>query len=84
MKTLEISTAIKPLSEYAADFDEGMILLTYNNIPLAVIVSLKDMEQETLSLSMEPEFIAIIEKARAEFSQGKKISLDEMKQTVLS
>jgi hypothetical protein len=36
-----------------------------------------------LSLSTNPEFIAIIEAAREEFCSGKRLSLEEMKREVL-
>ncbi len=41
------------------------------------------MNRESLLLSMNPDFLEIIEKARQEFEEGKKLSLDEMKEEVL-
>ena len=37
----------------------------------------------TRALSTSPEFMEIIQAARAEFQSGKKLSLEEMKQEVL-
>jgi PHD/YefM family antitoxin component YafN of YafNO toxin-antitoxin module len=83
MKTIEISKASKPLSDYAKELDDEIIVLTNNEKPIAAIVSLKNVDKESLSLSTNPEFIEIIEKAREEFRSGKKLSFEQMKQEVL-
>jgi len=83
MKTIELSTALKPLSEYAKEFGDDIIVLTSHRRPIAAIISLRKVDRESKSLSTNPEFMAIIEKARKEFKSGKKISLEEMKQAVL-
>ena len=79
MKTIEISTATKSLSEYANDFDEGFVVLTLNSKPVAAIVSLKNVDPDSLALSADHEFLDIIEQARREVSSEKTISLEEMK-----
>ena len=83
MKTIEISTATKPLSEYAGELGDEVIVLTSHQKPVAAIVSLKNVDKESLSLSMNPEFLDIIEQARKEFKSGKKLSLEEVKREVL-
>jgi PHD/YefM family antitoxin component YafN of YafNO toxin-antitoxin module len=82
VKTIEISTAKKPLSDYAKEIDEDIIVLTSDDKPVAAIVSLKNVDPESLSLSTNPEFLEIIERAREEFKSGKKLSLEEMQQEV--
>ena len=79
MKAIEIKEATKPLSEYAEELGTEMLLLTMNKKPVAALVSLKNIDKEMLSLSTNPEFMKIIEKARKEFRLGKKLSLAEMK-----
>lgn len=83
MKTIEISTATKPLSEYAEELGDEMIVLTAHQKPVAAIVSLKNVDRESLSLSTNPEFVKIIDQARGEFRAGRKLSLEEMKDTVV-
>jgi PHD/YefM family antitoxin component YafN of YafNO toxin-antitoxin module len=85
MKTIELSTASRPLSAYAREFgeEEELVILTANQQPIAVILPLKQFDTETLALSLNPEFIALIEHARQEFKAGKKLSLEAMKQAVL-
>ena len=79
MKTVELSAATRPLSEYVAELGGDFIILTSKNEPVAALVSLDYMEIESLSLSLNPQFAQILDEARAEFSAGKKLSLDEMK-----
>jgi PHD/YefM family antitoxin component YafN of YafNO toxin-antitoxin module len=83
MKAIEISEASKPLSDYAKELNEEIIVLTSNTKPIAALVSLKDVDRESLALSTDPEFMKIIEAAREEFKSGKKLSLEEMKREIL-
>lgn len=83
MKTIEISEASKPLSDYAKELDEEIIVLTSNKKPIAALVSLKNVDRESLALSTNPEFMEIIEAAREEFRSGKKLSFEEIKREVL-
>ncbi|OCR00398.1 hypothetical protein BCD67_12860 [Oscillatoriales cyanobacterium USR001] len=83
MKTIELSTASQPLSAYAEELTGETVILTLNGKAIAAVVSLKEGDRESLSLSMNPEFAEIIEKAREEFKVGKKLSLEEMKREVL-
>lgn len=62
--------------------NEGIIVITEDNKPVAALVPLKDMDKESVALSTNQEFLEIIEKARHEFESGKKISLEEMKQAL--
>ncbi len=82
MKRIELTTANKPLSEYAKEFDDEVIVLTSHHKPVAAIISLKDIDAETAALSTNPEFMRIIERARAEIAQGKSLSLEELEQQI--
>ncbi len=79
MKTIEISTASKSLSDYLEELDDETIVLTSNRKPIAAIVSLKNVDRKSLSLSINSEFMEIIERAREEFRSGKKLSFEQMK-----
>jgi len=81
MKTLELAQASKPLSEYAKELRDEIIVSTSNDQPVAAIVSLQnidDSDLELLSLNSNPQFVAIIQQARQELRNGKKLSLEEM------
>ncbi|MCK8603309.1 hypothetical protein [Desulfoferrobacter suflitae] len=83
MKSIEISTASKPLSEYVDELGDEVLVLTSHQQPIAAIVSLKNVDKESLSLSTNAEFMAIIEKARDELKSGRKISFEDMRKEVL-
>jgi PHD/YefM family antitoxin component YafN of YafNO toxin-antitoxin module len=80
MKTIEITTASKSLAEYTSDLENDFVLLTSNNKPVAAIVSLRNIDPESLALSTNQEFLAIIEQARRECAEGKKSSLGSIKE----
>jgi len=82
MKTIDLETASKPLSDYAKDIDKEILVLKSKDKPVAAIVSLKNVDMESLSLSTNPEFLEIIEKSRNELKLGKRISLEEMKKEI--
>lgn len=79
MKTIKLSQASRPLAEYAADLGNEIVVLTEGNKPVAAIVPLKETDRESLALSGHPEFLELIERSRAEFREGRTLSLEEMK-----
>ena len=83
MKTIELSDASKPLSDYAEALDEDILVVTSRKKTIAALVPLKHVDREALALSTNPEFWAVIEPASEEFRVGKRLSLEEMKREVL-
>jgi antitoxin (DNA-binding transcriptional repressor) of toxin-antitoxin stability system len=83
VKTIEISTASKTLAEYTSRLRGQVVVLTRRRRPVAALVSLRNVDRETLTLSGHPEFLALIRRARREFATGRKLSLAEMKRAVL-
>lgn len=83
MKKLKLSSAVRPLADYVADFGDETVVLTEGNRAVAAIVPLKNVDRESLALSQHPEFLELIARSRAEFAAGRSISLDEMKRRVL-
>jgi antitoxin (DNA-binding transcriptional repressor) of toxin-antitoxin stability system len=79
VKTIKLSQASRPLAEYAADLGNEIVVLTEGNKPVAAIVPLKGTDRESLALSGHPEFLQLIERSRAEFREGRTLSLEEMK-----
>ncbi len=83
MRTIEIEKeSLKPLAEYTKEIGEELLVFTSNKQPVAAMVPLKNVDMESLALSYHPDFMEIIEKARAEVKAGKTLSLDEMKNEV--
>ena len=84
MKTLELKKASKALADYATNLGSESIVITSNKKPVAALVSLQGVEQESLSLSLNPAFMKIIRRARAEVRRGEVYSLKQVKQELLS
>ncbi|MBI3472339.1 MAG: hypothetical protein HY013_13370 [Candidatus Solibacter usitatus] len=83
MKTLELRKASKALADYAANLGSESIVVTSNRKPVAALVSLKDVDRESLSLSLDPAFLRIIRRARAEVRRGDVYSLEQVKRQML-
>jgi hypothetical protein len=79
MRILELSEATAPLAEYARGVDEEAIVITVGGKPVAVLEALENLDSEIASLSANPRFLAIIERARARQKAEGGISPDEMR-----
>jgi len=79
MKTVDLSKASKALSAYAEDLDDEPIILLVEDKPVAALVSLKNVDPESLAMSTSPEFLRLMQAAREEIAGGDFISLEEMK-----
>ena len=79
MKTIKLSTASRPLADYADEFSGEIVLLTKRNKAVAAIVPLKGVTRESIALSAHPGFLRIIARSRAQFERGQTMSLAEMK-----
>jgi prevent-host-death family protein len=78
-KTIEISKANLPLSDYTKKVKKGPVLITKEGKPVAVLVSISNADIETVSLSNNPKFIALIERSRARQKSEGGISSEEMR-----
>ncbi|MEJ7639931.1 MAG: hypothetical protein WKF75_18665 [Singulisphaera sp.] len=59
------------------------LAVTDNGAPTAVILPLANADLETVSLSTNPEFIALIEQSRARARVEGSVSAEEMRRRVL-
>ena len=82
MKTIALENACKPLADYAANIAEP-IVVTANRKPVAALVPIEDVDRESLSLSLDPAFLKIIRRARAEVRRGDVYSLEQVKRELL-
>jgi hypothetical protein len=79
MKTLEVDQATTPLAEYARDLGNEPVILTRGGNPVAALVSLESVDWEMISLSINPEFIALIERVRAQQAAEGGYSSEEVR-----
>ena len=64
IRTIDISEATQPLAEYAQHADTGPLVVTANGKPIAVILPIENADTETITLSENLHFLAIIERSR--------------------
>jgi len=84
VKTLELEKASRPLSEYAEGLDSEPLVITSDRKPVAALISLKDVDKESLLLSLDLAFMEIIRRARAEVRRGQVYSLEQVKHEMLT
>ena len=79
MRTLEIVKATAPLAEYAQNVSQEPVILTLDGKPVAALVSIENVDWETVTLSTHPKFLALIEQSRARQKAEGGISSAEMR-----
>jgi prevent-host-death family protein len=79
MKTIEISQANKPLSDYAKQVAREAVVIVKNGKPLAVLSSAKGMDAESIALANNPKFVSIIERSRARHEAKGGLSAEEVR-----
>jgi prevent-host-death family protein len=79
MKTLDVSKATLPLSDYAKKVKKEAVVVTKRGKPVAALVNITNADIETVSLSSNPKFIALIERSRAKQKAQGGISSEEMR-----
>ncbi|MBM3496245.1 MAG: hypothetical protein FJX72_18280 [Armatimonadetes bacterium] len=83
MKVVEKHNATRSLAEYAAEIQGGTVVVTDHGHPVAALVSLDNADLETVALSTNPEFMALIERSRAAARAEGGISAADMRKRVL-
>ena len=79
MKTIDVTNATLPLSDYAKKLKKQPVIVTKEGRPVAALVSITNADVETVSLSGNPKFIALIERSRAKQKAEGGISTEEMR-----
>ncbi len=79
MRSIDINQAPQPLAEYAEQADTGPIVVTKDGQPIAVVVSIENADLETVALSENPQFLAIIERSRHRHEREGGLSSDEVR-----
>jgi prevent-host-death family protein len=79
VRTLDITEATQPLSEYARQVDTGPIVVTVQGRPIVAVIAIENADLETMSLSTNPQFLALIQRSRVRQESEGGISSDEMR-----
>ena len=79
MKTVDFAKATLPLSDYTKKVKKEPFIITKEGKPVAALVSITNADIETVSLSGNPKFIALIERSRAKQKAEGGLSAEEVR-----
>ena len=79
MKTVEMKQAMAPLADYARDLDKEPVIVTERGRPVAALMPIENADRETVTLSTNPQFLALIERSRLRHESEGGISSEEMR-----
>lgn len=83
MKTVEIVDATSPLADYVPGVRTEPLIITDHGTPTAVMLPLDNVDLESIALSTNSAFLALIERSRARAREQGELSADEMRRRVL-
>ena len=79
MKVVKLSEATVSLAEYVRRVDGEPLVVTRAGKPVAALVPIENADLETISLSTNPKFLAIIERSRRRARTEGEIGEKEMR-----
>lgn len=79
MKTIELAKATLPLADYTKDVINEPVIVTAKGKPIAVLISLENIDMETVSLSNNSKFLALIEHSRKNQKLKGGLSTEEIR-----
>ena len=79
MKIVEQTEAKAPLADYAEGVAQEPVIVTVNGKPIAALVAIENADLETVSLSTNAAFLALIERSRVRHRAEGGLSGDEAK-----
>lgn len=80
MKTIDLNDATEPLAEYVKRMEREEITIIHKGVPLAVLRPAGNDDYESVQMSTNPEFIALLEKSRKSVREGRVYTTEEMRQ----
>lgn len=78
MKAMKLPKEFQSFLDVAETVEEDTLVFTKKKRPVAALVSLRNVDRESLALSTNPQFLRIIETSRKEVRAGKTISLEAL------
>jgi prevent-host-death family protein len=80
MRVIDKAEATATLAEYTRGVKKEPVIVTRKGKPIAALVSIENADLETISLSTNRKFLALIERSRARQRTEGGISSEEMRQ----
>jgi prevent-host-death family protein len=79
VKTVDIAQATSPLAEYVRAAARDPVIVTDEGRPIAAVLSIENADAETVALSTNPTFLALIERSYERWKREGGISTEEMR-----
>lgn len=79
MKKLELTKATSSLAEYTRDLNGETMVVTKKGRPIAALISLENTDWETISLSTNPKFLAILRRSHERYLKEGGITTEELR-----
>ena len=76
---IELKKASEPLSKYAQKARKDPVIVVKKGKPFAAVVPIRNADEETVSLSTNRKFLAIIERSRSRTKKEGAISSKELR-----
>jgi len=80
LRIIDITEATRPLAAYAQQADTGPLVVTANGKPIAVVLPIENADTETIALSENPQFLAIIERSRERQKREGGLTSDQVRE----
>ncbi len=80
MKIIELTEATETLAIYASAVAQEPVIITVAGQPIAALLAIENADLETVSLSTNPAFLALIERSRARHQAEGGSSSTEVRQ----
>jgi antitoxin (DNA-binding transcriptional repressor) of toxin-antitoxin stability system len=80
MKTVELSQATGPLADYVGDVEAEPLVITVDGQPVAALVATGELDLETLAMSTNPAFLALIERSRTRQRTEGGLTSDQVRE----
>jgi hypothetical protein len=79
MPTIDLGDASAILAQFASDPGKGPVIITLKGKPLVVVLPAQGADVESISVSLNPQFNAIMEQSRRRQDRHAGISSEEMR-----
>jgi PHD/YefM family antitoxin component YafN of YafNO toxin-antitoxin module len=79
MTRVELKKATAPLSEYAEKARKDPVIVLRNGKPFAAVVSIRNVDEETLALGTNRKFLKIIKRSKARVKKEGAVPAAELR-----
>ncbi|NEQ67807.1 MAG: hypothetical protein F6K21_20320 [Symploca sp. SIO2D2] len=76
---IDIAQASATVADYTSNLTEEPVIISNDGQPITALITLENIDMETISLSTNPKFIALIERSRARRRSEGGISNSQMR-----